>query len=172
VPELRFENLGEKPVLLFDGEELIGAKQNRTVNLTILAPAKQAIVIPVSCVEAGRWHQQSDEFRPAERVMYSHARAARSIQVTSSMATSGARRSDQSAIWDEIAAKSERMETTSPTQAMSAMYDRHAVSIDAYLRAFAWSGNRLESFSLSARIRLDWTCLTGPTRCAKRFRNC
>jgi hypothetical protein len=27
VPELRFENLGEKPVLLLDGEELIGAKQ-------------------------------------------------------------------------------------------------------------------------------------------------
>src|ERR1041385_8152924 len=46
VPELRFENLGEKPVLLLDGEELIGAKQNRVVNLTILAPAKQIIVIP------------------------------------------------------------------------------------------------------------------------------
>jgi hypothetical protein len=41
---------------LLDGEELIGAKQNRALNLTILAPAKQVIVIPVSCVEAGRWH--------------------------------------------------------------------------------------------------------------------
>jgi hypothetical protein len=48
VPELRFENLGEKPVLLLDGEELVGAKQNRALNLTILAPAKQVIVIPVS----------------------------------------------------------------------------------------------------------------------------
>ena len=28
VPELRFENLGETPVLLLDGEELVGAKQN------------------------------------------------------------------------------------------------------------------------------------------------
>ena len=36
VPELRFENPGEKAVLLLDGEELIGAKQNRVVNLTIL----------------------------------------------------------------------------------------------------------------------------------------
>jgi hypothetical protein len=55
------------------------------------------------------------------------------------MATSGTRRSDQSAIWAEIAAKSDRMGTASPTQAMSAMYDSHAVSIEAYLRAFAWA---------------------------------
>jgi hypothetical protein len=139
VAELRFENLGEKPVLLFDGEELIGAKQNRTVNLTILAPPKQSIVIPVSCVEAGRWRKESDELQPAKHVVYSRARAARSTQVTFSMASSGERRSDQGAIWEEIAAKSERMGTASPTQAMSAMYDNHAVSIDAYLRAFAWA---------------------------------
>jgi len=139
VPELRLENLGEKPVLLLDGEELIGARQNRAVNLTILAPGKQAIPIPVSCVEAGRWHMESAAFRPAPHVMYSRARAARSEQVTSSMATSGTRHSDQSAVWHELAAKSGRLGTDSPTQAMSAMYDSHAASIEAYLRAFAWT---------------------------------
>jgi hypothetical protein len=109
VPELRFENLGEEPVLLLDGEELVGAKQNRALNLTILAPSKEVIVIPVSCVEAGRWHAESDTFRPAERVMYARARAAKGAQVSLSMATSDSRRSDQSAIWDEIASKSERL---------------------------------------------------------------
>ena len=59
VPELLFENLGEKSVLLLDGEELVGAKQNRVLNLTILAPAKRTITIPVSCVEAGRWSHSS-----------------------------------------------------------------------------------------------------------------
>ena len=54
VPELNFENGSDQPVLLLDGEELVGAKQNRVLNLTVLAPAKQSIVIPVSCVEAGR----------------------------------------------------------------------------------------------------------------------
>ena len=78
MPELRFENLGQKPVLLLDGEELIGAKQNRVVNLTILAPPKQVIVIPVSCVEAGRWHVQTEAFRTAVHVMYSRARSAKS----------------------------------------------------------------------------------------------
>jgi hypothetical protein len=139
VPELRFENLGENPVLLLDGEELVGAKQNRVLNLTILAPAKQAIVIPVSCVEAGRWHAESDAFRPAERVMYSRARAAKAAQVSFDMLVSDARRSDQSAIWDEIASKSARLGADSPTQAMNAMYDSRAVSLDAYMRAFAWT---------------------------------
>jgi hypothetical protein len=139
VPELRFENLGQKPVLLLDGEELIGAKQNRVVNLTILAPPKQVIVIPVSCVEAGRWHVQTEDFRPAEHVMYSRGRAAKAAQVSSAMAMGGRRQSNQSAIWNDIALKSERLEARSPTQAMKAMYDSRVGSIDAYLRAFVWA---------------------------------
>ena len=59
VPELRFKNDCEIPVLLLDGEELVGAKQNRILNLTLLVGAHQDIVIPVSCVEAGRWSAQS-----------------------------------------------------------------------------------------------------------------
>jgi hypothetical protein len=139
VPELRFENLGEKPVLLLDGEELIGAKQNRVVNLTILAPPKQIMVIPVSCVEAGRWQAMTEDFRPAEHIMYSRARAAKAAQVSTSMASKGKRQADQSAIWDEIASKSTRLGATSPTQAMNAIYDSKAVSVDAYLRAFVWA---------------------------------
>jgi len=55
VPQLLVKNLGRQQVLILDGEELIGAKQNRIVNLTILVPAQTTIEIPVSCVEAGRW---------------------------------------------------------------------------------------------------------------------
>src|SRR5262245_54870896 len=40
VPELRFRNRGDLPVLLLDGEELTGAKQNRVLNLSILVALK------------------------------------------------------------------------------------------------------------------------------------
>ena len=139
VPELRFENLGNEPVLLLDGEELVGAKQNRVLNLTILAPAKQTITIPVSCVEAGRWHAESDAFRPAEHVMYSRARAAKAAQVSYSMLTDDSRRSDQSAVWDEIALKAECLHAPSPTQAMNAIYGSRTETLDAYMGAFAWT---------------------------------
>jgi hypothetical protein len=137
VSQLLFENRAAKPVLLLDGEELAGAKQNRVLNLTILVPAQTTIVIPVSCVEAGRWHVQSDEFRPGGNVLFSHCRAARASQVTESMRATGSRRSDQQAVWEDIAHMAERMEAPSPTHRMSAAYERHAVSLDEYAAAFA-----------------------------------
>jgi hypothetical protein len=39
VPQLLFINDAMRPVLLLDGEELVGAKQNRVLNLTVLARA-------------------------------------------------------------------------------------------------------------------------------------
>ncbi len=71
--------------------------------------------------------------------MYSRARAAKAAQVSSSMALRDRRQSDQAAIWSEIESKSGRLGAVSPTQAMNAMYDSRAVSVEAYVRAFAWA---------------------------------
>lgn len=138
VPELRLENRGERPVLLLDGEELVGAKQNRVLNLTILAPGKRETAIPVSCVEAGRWRMETPEFAAAPHVMYSMGRAQRASQVTESMRTTGGRRSDQGAVWNDISMKAQRMEAQSPTGAMNAIYEKHGQRLEEYLRAFAW----------------------------------
>ncbi len=59
VPELKAINHGEKPVLILDGEELRGAKQNRALNTTIMIGPQSSVIIPVSCVEAHRWHGPS-----------------------------------------------------------------------------------------------------------------
>ena len=62
VPELRVMNKSPKMILLLDGEELVGAKQNRIVNTTILIQKNSTVVIPVSCVEHGRWSYDSPQF--------------------------------------------------------------------------------------------------------------
>ena len=62
VPELLVENEGDVRVLFLEGEELIGAKQNRILNTTVLIGAHTKTKIPVSCVEAGRWGYQSRKF--------------------------------------------------------------------------------------------------------------
>src|SRR5262245_10102548 len=81
VPEIFFENKGDDPILLVDGEELVGAKQNRVLNLTILVRPHTRITIPVSCVERGRW---SGGGRPhmaaAEHTMFAAARASKVSQ--------------------------------------------------------------------------------------------
>ena len=51
VPELKVINKSPQMILILDGEELVGAKQNRIVNTTILIQGNATIVIPVSCVE-------------------------------------------------------------------------------------------------------------------------
>ena len=62
VPELLVENATDSDVLLYDGEELVGAKQNRILNVSVLVGAGAKLPIPVSCVEQGRWSRQSDSF--------------------------------------------------------------------------------------------------------------
>src|SRR5262245_18089586 len=58
VPQLRAVNETATPVFLLDGEQLIGAKQNRVLNLSVMLAAKSETEIPVACVEAGRWRAE------------------------------------------------------------------------------------------------------------------
>jgi hypothetical protein len=50
VPFLTVANRADRPLLLLDGEELIGAMQNRILNTTVLMDAHTEVTIPVSCV--------------------------------------------------------------------------------------------------------------------------
>ena len=136
VPELRVVNRSHEMVLILDGEELVGAKQNRIVNTTILVPADSAIVIPVSCVEHGRWSYDSPRFHSQKRMMSSELRARKAEQVNCSVRSSGEFRADQGAIWDGIAEKANRMEAHSPTGAMAAIYEKEMPSLEEYLRHF------------------------------------
>src|SRR5688500_9426950 len=47
VPSLRVENDGSLPVLLVEGETVIGGHQNRVVNVSVLVPANGAVDLPV-----------------------------------------------------------------------------------------------------------------------------
>lgn len=61
MPQLAVINDGPIAVLIIDGEELIGAKQNRVLNTTVLLKERSKTVIPVSCTEQGRWQWRSAE---------------------------------------------------------------------------------------------------------------
>ena len=138
VPELIFRNLSDKSVLLVEGEELVGAKQNRTLNVSILAPPKQETRIPVSCVEQGRWGNDDDAvFERSDRAHFARGRRSTVAAVNRAMSHDPtSRRSDQGAVWDNIAAKMEALPTASDTGAMGDIYEQHRTSIDAYVGAF------------------------------------
>jgi hypothetical protein len=133
VPELLVKNLAKMPVLILDGEELVGAKQNRIVNLTILVAAEQTLHIPVSCVEAGRWVRRSREFASAGRAHYASGRARKLEQVSFAMRESGSRMADQGAVWQDIDEKASRLMAESPTGAAAAMYEGNRSTLDEFM---------------------------------------
>lgn len=138
VPEIVFENLSDRPVLMLGGEELAGARQNRIINLSILAPPQAKIVIPVSCVEAGRWRPISREFTPTPALAFRKLRARTVAQVTVALRTVGRARTDQGAVWADVEEKLATLRVTSPTSAMRAAYDRCLPQLEDYIRALTW----------------------------------
>src|SRR5579885_3392671 len=82
--------LGEL-VLLYEGEELVGAKQNRIVARSTIVDARSRQTIGVRCVERGRWSPLAAPFEAAPRTAYPRLRHAS--------------RSGQGATWSELAAE-------------------------------------------------------------------
>jgi hypothetical protein len=117
VPELLATTTAEVPVLLLDGEELVGAKQNRILNAAVLLPARAKTVIPVSCVEQGRWRHVGRDFRPGT-VSPSRMRARKGRDVHLSLRARGRHESDQAGVWDEVQEELADLGAASPTMAM------------------------------------------------------
>jgi len=137
VPELLIETKGGRPVLAIDGEELIGAKQNRVVNVSILLAAQAQTRIPVSCTEAGRWRHESPEFMASPQAMYPEARARKVRDVSATLKSQRSYRGDQGAVWHSIDSKLGAMGQAAPTRAMSELYAGRSGTIEEFVRAFA-----------------------------------
>jgi hypothetical protein len=122
VPDLLVENRGPRRVLFLEGEALIGAKQNRILNTSVLVPAETKLKIPVSCVEQGRWGYRSRQFASGGMHSPSKLRRALKASVTASAKAKRGYLSDQGAVWQEVAALHEAHCTASPTAAMDDTY--------------------------------------------------
>ena len=125
VPHLLFSNRGKQAVFLLDGEELVGAKQNRILNITVLAPAGRDTVIPVSCVEAGRWSQSRPDFTSAPRAQFSMSRAKKAAHVSASLSECNEAMSNQGEVWSDIDAKLSSMSSRSDTSAVEKVFEDH-----------------------------------------------
>lgn len=153
VPELKVQNKSSKMVLILDGEELVGAKQNRIVNTTVLVAANANMVIPVSCVEQGRWSYKGPTFQSEERIMSSNLRSRKAAQVNYSVRSSGQFNADQGEIWHDISEQAYRRDAKSPTMAMADIYEKEAVSIDEYVEHFSVVDSQVGAvFMINGRV--------------------
>jgi len=154
VPTLLLENTADKAVFLLDGEELVGAKQNRILNLTLLVPAKTTLEIPVSCVEQGRWRHRTREFASADRTLFSKGRARKARRVSENLRESGERHSNQSEVWGDIGKKMDSMNVDSSTHAIADVYEHFSGSLEEYVAAFNTSDTQVGAcFAINGKIR-------------------
>jgi len=137
VPNLRVINETCHHVLLFDGEELKGAKQNRILNSTILVPKGASLDVPVSCTESGRWSYQSAHFSSSGSMAYAQLRKLKAASVSHSLRVRACHSSDQGEVWDEIESLHMQADSSgkSRTRAMEDAYAERRRDLDDFVRA-------------------------------------
>lgn len=136
VPDLLAVNKGDMPVLILDGEELAGAKQNRMLNTSVLLSAHSETSIPVSCTEQGRWSYKSPNFHESGNLQPRELRTHRASHVAQSLRDSGSYRSNQSAVWNGISRLASDLDVRSETEAMADIYAAHSTTLDDFAGAF------------------------------------
>jgi hypothetical protein len=118
VPALKVANLGDLPLLLLDGEQLVGAKQNRILNMTVLVAAQTEVTIPVSCVEQGRWGYRARHSASSDVSLNAGLRAKKSVWVSRSLREGRGHSADAQGVLEALALKLEAHDVHSPTGAM------------------------------------------------------
>lgn len=121
VGALKVTNNAPLPLFIPDGITLVGCKQNRVVNVSILIPAQTVSVIPVSCVEQRRWYSSSSKAAPSE-MSDSRMRSAMCDQTTSSLQHNGIAQANQCAVWQHVDDVLRSVQASSPTSAYHAAY--------------------------------------------------
>jgi hypothetical protein len=126
-------------VLLYEGEEVLGAQQNRTFDVSVLVPAGTSLRVPVSCVEHGRWDgaRHHESFTPAPQAAYPSLRAMKNRAARARVTAGLEARAEQGAVWEEVAAKSSRMDVESSTGAMHDIYEHRRDGLHAFEAAIS-----------------------------------
>ncbi|MBK7583831.1 MAG: hypothetical protein IPI67_27015 [Myxococcales bacterium] len=119
VGQVRVLHRGVVPLLVLQGEQILGAKQNRSFNSSFLVEPGEEVVLPVSCVEQGRWRHTTHSFVAGATTLAPEIRARKLKRVSESIRMSGTYDSDQRSVWADV---SEYMEATG-TQSITSAYE-------------------------------------------------
>ena len=122
------ENKSVAPLLLVDGEEIVGGDQNRIMDATILIAPQSEMKVPVNCTEHGRWRYVSD-FKQSQNIANYTTRLAKhhAYRIKGNV---------QKAVWDSIDDLEMSRSFSSPTQAMSESYENAKADLNEFLNAF------------------------------------
>ena len=172
VPHLVVHNPTDRPILIVEGEQFVGGRQNRTANASVLVPAGETREIPVSCLEVGRWGQHR-AFEHAPTFTPRRVRRTKQREVVRSMAAAGVRSGDQQQVWQAIQVEMSSLAAPSSTGAVaekSASRTSSSVSTASGSASQPRCPSRGISFAVGSRRIDDCACTPEATR--RRRRTC
>lgn len=143
VPELLAVNNCDKKVLILEGQELKGAKQNRTLNTHILLKEKSETVIPVSCSEQGRWHYKNKNFDLTDKLVSHKLRRSINADVTTNLTLKNDFKSNQRKVWNKINEYMNHFGIRNATSAYHDLFEELKSDISEYNGKFPLQKNQI-----------------------------
>ena len=135
VNNLKLHNNSEKYVFFFDGDILIGAKQNRILNTSVLIAPNVTTGIPVSCVERGRWSYRTRHFGKSDFTAPYAFRKSKHESMKKSM-KHGSYQADQGKVWREVSEYSAKMNCHSVTDDFDEIMMKKRKSVEDSFKGF------------------------------------
>ncbi|HYV75417.1 MAG TPA: DUF6569 family protein [Candidatus Binatia bacterium] len=129
VSRIKIINRSTQMVFLMAGEQLVGCKQNRVMNSSIMVPPRAEMALPVTCVERGRWGYSSSAFSSARTSSHYALRAMMTRQASQSYRSAGVPMSDQKEVWGEVSRKLGAMGSPSSSDAMQDVYRNYDLKL-------------------------------------------
>ena len=140
VGQIELENLSNSYVFILDGDILKGAKQNRVINTSVLVAPKSKIILPVSCVEKGRWSYRSRNFSPSDEVAHRSIRYSKTNFINSNKkANISSFEANQSDVWKQVANVNYCVEFVSDTESHSDLFDEYKDELKDLTKEFKCS---------------------------------
>jgi hypothetical protein len=131
VRSLVVENPTDLPLLVYEGEEVLGAQQNRTFDDSVLVAAGAKLRLDVSCVEAGRWEGS----RHGEALRASPQAADPDLRRLKRARARSAGRADQGEVWEAVGRRLDEHGVASRSAAMSDIYEGRRRDLGSLTRA-------------------------------------
>jgi hypothetical protein len=169
VGRVRVKNRSDRPALLFEGDQIVGARQDRIVNTTVLVPAKKQIDVFVSCCEHGRSSGRTSRFSAGDHPAPICLRQVVKGSVTQALMGGRGFTADQSGIWGHIRSHQSDRNAPSPTQALADLYTNETECLQDYDGALPYPPRATGvAFAIGGRV-VSLDLFDRPSTCGARW---
>jgi hypothetical protein len=127
VNSLQVRNKADLPLMLLAGELLIGGKQDRIVAKDFIIPPKGSAMVPVFCVEHGRWQPGGKDFKAGDTFVPDQIRTAAVMNDPAQKGLARGGQGSQAVVWDEVAKVNGRAEKAPATGTVRGTLDDPAI---------------------------------------------